>query len=205
MQTTDKRNPMNTLKRICVYCGSSPGRREAYASEARKLAESLVSRDIGLVYGGASVGIMGTVADQVMQLGGEAIGVIPDALMRKEVAHAGLTQLHVTGSMHERKTKMAELADGFIAFPGGIGTLEEIFEILTWAQLGFHDKPCGLLNAESYFDPLIRFLDHAVEEQFVRPLHRDMLIVESDPASMLDRFTRYQAPALTRWVEEEQT
>jgi len=161
---------MKPLKNICVYCGSSPGRLKAYADAARALAEALVSRNIGLVYGGASIGIMGAVADHVLQLGGKAVGVIPEALMRKEVAHYRLSELYVTQSMHERKMRMAELSDGFIALPGGLGTLEELFEIWTWAQLGFHDKPCGLLNVEGYYDPLIEFLDHAVTEQFAPPL-----------------------------------
>lgn len=196
---------MTTLKRLCVYCGSSPGRLKAYTDHARKLADALVERDIALVYGGAGVGIMGVIADRVMERGGEAIGVIPEALVEKEVAHFNLSELHVTASMHERKTLMAELADGFIAFPGGLGTLEELFEILTWAQLGFHHKPCGLLNVEGYFDALTQFLEHAVAEQFVKAAHHDMLIVDSDPAVMLDRFASYRPPALERWVDASQT
>ncbi|MDD1633959.1 MAG: TIGR00730 family Rossman fold protein, partial [Methylococcaceae bacterium] len=153
---------MTSINSICIYCGSSPGRLDAYASAAFSLAESLVSRNIRLVYGGASIGIMGMVADQVLKLGGQVIGVIPKALAHKEVAHHHLTELHVTQSMHERKMLMAELSDGFIALPGGIGTLEELFEIWTWAQLGFHNKPCGLLNVEGYYDSLIGFLDHVL-------------------------------------------
>jgi len=195
---------MKPLKNICVYCGSSPGRLEAYADAARALAEALVSRNIGLVYGGASIGIMGAVADHVLQLGGKAVGVIPEALMRKEVAHYRLSELYVTQSMHERKMRMAELSDGFIALPGGLGTLEELFEIWTWAQLGFHDKPCGLLNVEGYYDPLIEFLDHAVTEQFVHPSHRAILIVESDPEKLLDRFANYQPPIVKTWVEKDE-
>jgi len=195
---------MKPLKNICVYCGSSPGRLKAYADAARALAEALVSRNIGLVYGGASIGIMGAVADHVLQLGGKAVGVIPEALMRKEVAHYRLSELYVTQSMHERKMRMAELSDGFIALPGGLGTLEELFEIWTWAQLGFHDKPCGLLNVEGYYDPLIEFLDHAVTEQFVHPSHRAILIVESDPEKLLDRFANYQPPIVKTWVEKDQ-
>jgi uncharacterized protein (TIGR00730 family) len=195
---------MKQLKNICVYCGSSPGSREAYAEKARALAETLVNRDIGLVYGGASIGLMGAVADHVLRLGGRAVGVIPEALMRKEVAHYQLTEQHVTHSMHERKMRMAELADGFIALPGGLGTLEELFEIWTWAQLGFHGKPCGLLNVEGYYDPLIEFLDHAVTEQFVRPSHRSMLIVEKEPEKLLDRFADYRAPAVKIWVEKDE-
>ncbi|MFZ2169794.1 MAG: TIGR00730 family Rossman fold protein [Methylococcaceae bacterium] len=151
---------MTSINSICFYCGSSPGRLGAYTSAAFSLAESLVSRNIRLVYGGASIGIMGMVAVQVLKLDGQAIGVIPKALAHKEVAHKNLTELHVTQSMHERKLLMAELANGFIALPGGIGALEELFEIWTWAQLGFHSKPCGLLNNEGCYDALINFLDH---------------------------------------------
>jgi len=193
------------MKNICVYCGSSPGRLEAYSDTARSLAQALVERDLGLVYGGASVGIMGLVADSVLQLGGRVVGVIPEALAQKELAHRGLTELHVTASMHARKTLMAELSDGFIALPGGIGTLEEIFEIWTWAQLGFHAKPCGLLNVAGYYDGLIAFLDHAVAEQFVKPLHRSILSVEQEPAALLEGFARYQAPSLPKWVDKAQT
>jgi len=195
---------MKALKNICVYCGSSPGRLEAYADAARALAEALASRNIGLVYGGAGIGIMGAVADHVLQLGGKAVGVIPEALMRKEVAHYRLSELYVTQSMHERKMRMAELSDGFIALPGGLGTLEELFEIWTWAQLGFHDKPCGLLNVEGYYDPLIEFLDHAVTEQFVRHSHRAILIVENEPEKLLERFANYQPPIVKTWVEKDE-
>lgn len=196
---------VKNMKSICVYCGSSPGRLEAYSDAARHLAKSLVDRGIRLVYGGASVGIMGLVADTVLQLGGQAVGVIPEALVRKELAHRNLTELHVTQSMHERKTLMAELSDGFIALPGGIGTLEEIFEIWTWAQLGFHSKPCGLLNAAGYFDSLIAFLDHAVAEQFVKKPHRSMLMVSHDPEVLLDRFAGYEPPAIQKWVGKAET
>ena len=196
---------MKQINNICIYCGSSPGRLEAYAASARAVAKSLVSRDIGLVYGGASVGIMGMVADHVLLLGGKAIGVIPESLARKEVAHGNLTELHITRSMHERKTLMAELADGFIALPGGIGTLEEIFEIWTWAQLGLHDKPCGLLNVEGYFDPLSKFLDHSVTEQFVNQQTRAMLFVENDPEALLERFATYRPPVVAKWVSADET
>jgi uncharacterized protein (TIGR00730 family) len=193
------------MKSVCVYCGSSPGRQEAYSDAARDLARSLVDRNIRLVYGGASVGIMGLVADTVLQFGGQAVGVIPEALVRREVAHKRLTELHVTQSMHERKMLMAELSDGFIALPGGIGTLEELFEVWTWAQLGLHKKPCGLLNIAGYFDSLTTFLDHAVAEQFVKQPHHSMLLVERDPEALLDRFGSYQPPAVTKWVEEDET
>lgn len=193
------------LRNICVYCGSSPGRGELYADAARAVAAALVERDLGLVYGGASVGIMGVVADHVLHLGGRAVGVIPEALASREVAHYGLTELHVTQSMHERKTMMAELSDGFIALPGGIGTMEEIFEIWTWAQLGLHHKPCGLLNIAGYYDPLRAFLDHTVEERFVDPTVRGMLMVEGAPDALLDRFMTYRSPRMKKWVEEDET
>lgn len=196
---------MTAMKSVCVYCGSSSGRVEAYAEAARALAAALVGRGLRLVYGGAQVGIMGVVADEVLRLGGEAVGVIPEALMRKELAHPGLTELHVTASMHERKTLMADLADGFVALPGGVGTLEEIFEVWTWAQLGFHAKPCGLLNAEGYYDALIAFLDHTRDEGFVRPAHRGMLIVESEPIRLLDRFAAYEQPPTPKWVGRGET
>lgn len=196
---------MTKMTSLCVYCGSSSGRIDAYAVEARALARAMTERGIRLIYGGAGVGIMGVVADEVLRLGGEAVGVIPESLMRKEIAHAGLTELHVTASMHARKTLMAELADGFVALPGGLGTLEELFEVWTWAQLGFHHKPCGLLNVAGYYDALIGFLDHAAGEQFVRPDQRNMLVVESDPIALLDRFTTYTPPAMTKWVGRGET
>lgn len=196
---------MTPINSICVYCGSSSGRIEAYGSAGCALAKSLVSRNIRLVYGGAGIGIMGMVADQVLKLGGQAIGVIPKALAHKEVAHKNLTELHVTQSMHERKMLMAELSDGFIALPGGLGTLEELFEIWTWAQLGFHNKPCGLLNVEGYYDSLIGFLDHVLAEQFVKKDHHAMLIVETNPDALLDRYINYQPPAVRHWVGKDET
>ena len=191
---------MSLIKSVCVYCGSSPGRQQAYADAAVSLAESLVKRNIRLVYGGAAIGIMGRLADQMLQQGGEVIGVIPKALAHKEIAHANLTELHVTQSMHERKMLMAELSDGFIALPGGIGTLEELFEIWTWAQLGFHQKPCGLLNVDNYYDALIQFLDHMQTEQFVKAHHHAMLMVEIDADSLLERFGSYKATAAKQWL-----
>jgi uncharacterized protein (TIGR00730 family) len=180
------------MRSVCVFCGSSMGRLDLYAAAARAVAKALVDRDLRLVYGGASVGIMGTVADEMLRLGGQAVGVIPESLARREVAHRSLTELHVTQTMHERKMLMATLSDAFIALPGGIGTLEEIFEIWTWAQLGIHDKPCGLLNVNGYFDPLISFLDRAVSEQFVRPAGRSLLLVDSEPEELLRRFIGHQ-------------
>ena len=193
------------MKAICVYCGSSPGRLDVYASAARALGQAMVERDLGLVYGGASIGLMGLIADTVMQLGGRAVGVIPKGLARKEVVHRHLTELHVTQSMHERKTLMAELSDGFIAMPGGIGTFEEIFEIWTWAQLGIHAKPCGLLNVAGYYDALTTFLDHAAAEQFLKPDQRSLLMVEQQPQVLLDRFASYQPPSVRKWLDADES
>lgn len=201
MTTTPAPRP---LKSLCVYCGSSVGRDTVYADAARSLARVMVERGIRLVFGGGSVGIMGSVADEVLRLGGEAVGVIPQALMRKELAHAGLTEMHVTPSMHARKTLMAELSDAFVALPGGIGTFEELFEVWTWGLLGFHDKPCAILNVGGYYDRLVEFLDHASAEEFVRPVHRGMLIVESDPELLLERFSAYQPPAQPKWVKSDE-
>lgn len=196
---------MTSINSLGIYCGSSPGRNESYATAAIAMAKALVSRNIRLVYGGAGIGIMGILADTVLSLGGEAIGVIPKALAHKEVAHANLTELHITQSMHERKMLMAELADGFIALPGGIGTLEELFEIWTWAQLGIHQKPCGLLNVEGYYDSLISFLDQVLAEKFVKPHHHAMLLVETEPDALLDRFYSYQPPDIKHWVNKDET
>lgn len=188
------------MKAVCVYCGSNAGRGPEYGEAARTLGRALVERGLGLVYGGASVGIMGIVADTVLALGGRVTGVIPESLVRKEVAHGGLTELVVTSTMHERKMRMAELADGFVALPGGIGTLEEIFEAWTWAQLGLHAKPCGFLNASGYYDGLIAFLDHAVRERFVKEPHRAMLVVSGDPTELLERFEAWRAPETPKWI-----
>ncbi|MDX1504556.1 MAG: TIGR00730 family Rossman fold protein [Spongiibacter sp.] len=173
------------MQRICVYCGSSAGRRDDYRQAARLLASALVERKIGLVYGGASIGIMGELADAVIAEGGEVIGVIPQDLADREVAHAGLSELRVVATMHQRKQVMAELADGFIALPGGLGTLEELFEVLTWAQLGYHRKPCALLNVAGYYDHLSAFLQHGVAEQFVSPAHARLLQIASDVPQLL--------------------
>lgn len=176
------------MKRICIFTGSRYGKSPEYAAVAVQLGRELVARGCGLVYGGGNVGLMNAIADTVLDSGGEVIGVIPNSLVSREVAHRGLTELRVVQSMHERKAVMAELSDGFIAMPGGIGTMEEIFEVLSWAQLGLHDKPCGLLNAAGYYDPLIQFLDHAVSADFIKPQHRALMIVEERPAALLDRF-----------------
>jgi uncharacterized protein (TIGR00730 family) len=189
------------MKRVCVYCGSSPGSQPDYAEAAKNLARALVERSIEVVYGGASVGIMGVLADTTLAEGGHVIGIIPQTLVDKEVAHPGLSDLRVVNSMHERKMLMAELSDGFIALPGGLGTLEEMFEVLTWALLGLHQKPCGLLNIRDYYRSLIDFLDHAVAERFIKDVHRTMLLVEEQPERLLERFGRYKAPAVTKWVD----
>jgi uncharacterized protein (TIGR00730 family) len=186
------------MKRICVFCGSSPGARPDYLQAARELGHVLVRSRIGLVYGGARVGTMGEIATTVLQDGGEVIGVIPQALLEKEVAHTGLSDLRVVGSMHERKALMAELADGFIALPGGLGTIEEFFEILTWAQLGMHSKPCGFLNIAAYYSPLLEFMDLAASQKFVEPEHRAMIMVDENPAALLARFAVYQAPTVDK-------
>lgn len=193
------------MKRICVYCGSNRGKSAEFLASARTLAGELVQRDIGLVYGGASVGIMGEIADTVLARGGEVIGVMPQALVDKEVSHTGLTELRVVNSMHERKEIMADLAQGFIALPGGLGTMEEIFEVLTWAQLGFHQKPCALLNVKGYYNRLTQFLDHAVAQGFIAETHREMLLVEENPHSLLEIMASYSAPAVDKWIGRNDT
>lgn len=183
---------MRSLKSVCVYCGSSPGASPDYAEAARALAGEMVAQDIALVYGGGDVGLMGVIADEVMRLGGRATGVIPQALMDKEVGHHGLTRLHIVKDMHERKALMAELSDGFIAMPGGMGTLEELFEALTWAQLGFHDKPIGLLNVNGFYDGLIRFLEHVVDQRFLKEEHASLMMHDRSPAALLAKLTSFE-------------
>jgi uncharacterized protein (TIGR00730 family) len=193
------------MKRVCVYCGSNPGRLPEYIAAGAQLGELLAASGIGLVYGGASVGVMGAVANAALAGGAEVIGVIPKALATREVAHPNLSTLHVVGSMHERKAKMAELSDGFIALPGGWGTIEEIFEALTWGQLGLHRKPCGLLNVAGYYDHLHAFLEHAIDQAFVKPEYKPMMIVEADAERLLARFRNYTAPNVEKWISEEQS
>ena len=193
------------MRRICVFCGSSPGARDEYTTAARTLAAALVRRNLGLVYGGAKVGLMGVIADGLLAAGGEVIGVIPKRLMTRELAHSGLHELRVVASMHDRKREMADLADAFVALPGGIGTLEELTEVLSWAQLGLHGKPCGVLDVAGYFDQLIAFLDHAVAERFLAPAHRAMLMVASDPDVLLDRLAAYRPPAVEKWLDRDTT
>ena len=189
------------MARICVYCGSNTGNRPIYAAAARDLADALIAREFDLVYGGADKGIMGIIANAVLEKGGEVHGVIPTALSDKEIAHQSLTALHVVASMHERKTLMSELSDGFIAMPGGFGTLEELVEILTWGQLQFHSKPCGLLNIDGYFDHLLQYLDHAVDEGFLRPENRQMLLCDVTADGLLQQFADYTAPSVQKWTQ----
>ncbi|MDX1802772.1 MAG: TIGR00730 family Rossman fold protein [Alcanivorax sp.] len=190
------------MKTVCVYCGSSPGNHARFAEAATALAAELVARDLTLVYGGASVGTMGVLADAMMRDGGRVIGIIPDALMHREIGNDHVSELQVVGSMHARKAAMAEQSDAFIALPGGMGTLEEIFEILTWAQLGFHHKPCALLNVNGYYDALIDFLDQAVAQGFLKPGHRQLLQVHTSPQSLLDAFVAYPPIHTESWISD---
>ena len=188
------------MRRICVFCGSSSGVKPEYAQAARELGSILAQRKIGVVYGGGNIGMMGQLAQATLESGGEIIGVIPKKLFEKKVAFTELADLRVVGSMHERKSLMAELADGFIALPGGIGTLEEFFEVLTWAQLGLHHKPCGLLNISQYYTRLVSFLDHLVDQQFLEPAHRSMLLIDEHPDGLLQQFETYQPPNVDKAV-----
>ncbi len=183
-----------------MFCGSREGSRPAYAEAARSMGKEIARRGLGLVYGGGQVGLMGTVADAVLEEGGEAVGVIPEALVSKEIAHAGLTKLHVVSSMHERKKLMADLSDGFVTLPGGYGTLEEFFEVLSWAQLSIHEKPCGLLDVDGFWEPLSTLFDHAVTEGFVHPDHRSLVLTEGDPRVLLERMERYAPPETRKWI-----
>jgi uncharacterized protein (TIGR00730 family) len=193
------------MKRVCVFCGASPGTSPRYLEAAREVGRTIASRGLGLVYGGGSVGLMGAVADAALKAGGEVIGVIPRALQLRELAHNGLTSLHVVSSMHERKAKMADLAHAFVALPGGMGTLEEFAEILTWAQLGLHERPCGLLDVDGYYQPLIAFFDRAVAEGFVKPDHRRIVHVAKDPGTLLDAFAAYEPPPVEKWIDRKTT
>jgi uncharacterized protein (TIGR00730 family) len=193
------------MKRVCVFAGSRLGSQLEYRGVAEELGRVLSARQIGLVYGGARVGLMGVVADAVLASGGQVTGVIPAALVAKEVAHNGLADLRVVGSMHERKATMADLAEAFIALPGGWGTLEEFFEILTWGQLGLHQKPCGLLNARGYFDGLLSFVEHSIDEGFVRREYRSMISVTDSPGDLLDLLTSYDAPLVEKWIDRAST
>jgi uncharacterized protein (TIGR00730 family) len=192
------------MKSLCIYCGSSIGASPVYTEAARAMAAAMVANSIALVYGGGRVGLMGTIADEVLRLGGEATGVIPQALMDREVGHSGLTRLHIVKDMHERKAMMAQLSDGFVAMPGGIGTLEELFEVYTWSQLGLHDKPVALLNAAGYYDGLIGFLEHVVRERFLQPEQAALLLHDADPASLVARLQSFVAPPHKKAFDPEQ-
>lgn len=193
------------MRALCVYCGSSSGDNPAFSDAAEGLAEALVARQLGLVYGGARNGLMGTLADRVLALGGQARGVMPRSLIAWEQAHHQLTELLEVDTMHQRKQTMMELADGFIALPGGIGTLEEIFEMISWAQLGVHFKPCAFLNADGYYDALFAFLDHSVARGLMRPQTREMILIDDQPASLVERLLAYRSPVSHRWLEPEKT
>jgi uncharacterized protein (TIGR00730 family) len=193
------------MRSVCVFCGSSPGANPAYADDARRLGTILARRKIVLVYGGGNVGLMGILADAALVAGGQVIGVIPRSLLDLEVGHTGLPDLRVVESMHQRKAMMADLADAFIALPGGIGTLEELCEIVTWAQLGMHSKPCGLVDTDGYYELLLKFLDQAVQARFLRPEHRALLMRDRDPEALLERMQRYEPPILEKWIDRETT
>ena len=191
---------MNGIRRVCVYCGANVGARPAYAEAARRLGRVLGERGLGLVYGGGNVGLMGVVADAALAAGAEVLGVIPQALVARELGHQGITELRVVETMHERKAVMAELADAFVALPGGLGTLDELFEAMTWAQLGLHQKPIGLLEVDGFFAPLVAYLDRAATEGFVRAEHRAALLVASEPELLLKRFATYRPPNVGKWL-----
>lgn len=189
------------LRSVCVFCGSNTGAGDAYADATRALARTIVERGLKLVYGGGSIGLMGVLGEAALVAGGHVIGVTPRRLLEREVVHKGLTELRVVETMHERKALMAELSDGFIALPGGLGTLDEMFEMLTWAQLGIHRKPCGLLDVDGYFARLAAFLDHAVEQRFVKAEHRAMLIADPDPRALLARLAAARLPDVSKWMD----
>jgi len=199
-------NSLRRVERICVFCGASPGARPEYAEATRELARLVIAEGIGVVYGGGGVGLMGALADEVIASGGELTGVIPRALVDREIAHRDVMDMRVVGSMHERKALMAELSDAFVALPGGIGTLEELFEVYTWAQLGLHSKPCALLNVAGYYDGIADFLALAVSERFLREETRDLLLVETDPAALIDRLRSFEPPAVVpKWIDRDET
>jgi len=191
------------MERVCVFCGSSAGGRPEYRACAEELGRELVRRKMGLVYGGGNVGLMGAIADAVLAAGGEAIGVIPEHLMSREIGHKGLTELHIVRSMHERKALMADLADAFIALPGGFGTLEELFEILTWSQLGLHRKPCGMLNVLEYYTPLLAMLDHAVNEGFLKPQNRSLVLARQRPDQIIEALEAWQPIHVEKWLDRD--
>ena len=193
------------VKRVCVFCGSSVGARAVYAEAAREMGRLIASKGIALVYGGGNVGLMGVIADAALEAGGEVVGVIPRALADREIAHTGLTTLHIVDSMHTRKAMMAELSDAFIAMPGGVGTFEELFEAVTWTQLGLHRKPCGLLNVDGFYTPLERFIDQAVTEGFIRPVHRTAIVVDDNPDRLLETLSTIDLPNVPKWIRPDET
>jgi len=196
-------SPLPTPRRITVFCGSATGSDARHAAAARELGHALADRGIGLVYGGGSIGLMGTIADAVLERGGEVIGVIPRTLWEREVGHRGLADLRIVETMHERKALMAELGDAFVALPGGLGTLEELFEAWTWSQLGLHRKPCAILDATGYYDDLVSFLDKSVDAGFIGATNRAMLIVARDPAALFERIAEYAPPTVSRWIDSK--
>lgn len=193
------------MRRVCVYAGSNVGTRHEYAEAAADLARAIVDRGLGIVYGGGNVGLMGVLADAAIAAGGEVIGIMPDALVAREIGHRGVTELRIVSSMHERKAMMSELAGGFVALPGGFGTIEELVEVLTWSQLGIHAKPCALLDVAGFYRPLVDFFGRAAEEGFVREQHHAMLIVDSDPSALLDRMAAWQPPKVHKWIDLDET
>jgi len=193
------------MRRVCVFCGSNRGGKAEYAAAARAMGDSIAAHGLGLVYGGGGVGLMAVVADGALERGGSVVGVIPRRLMRRELGHPGVTELRVVDSMHERKAMMAELSDAFVALPGGFGTFEEFFEVLTWAQLGIHGKPCGLLNVAGYYDPLLDMVDRAAGEGFLREAHRSLIQIDDDPDRLLSKLQAYVPPVVERWLDSGET
>jgi len=195
----------NTIRSVCVFCGSSHGSSPAYEQAAQEMGQAIAKRGWTLVYGGGNVGLMGVVADAALAAGGKVIGVIPEALLARELGHHGVTELRVVNTMHERKAMMADLADAFIALPGGIGTFEEFFEVLTWAQLGIHQKPCGMLNTRGYYQPVLELLSNAVHEGFLRTAHQQMVLTSEEPDELLEKMEAYRPAQLQKWIQREQT
>jgi hypothetical protein len=194
-----------TLNRICIFCGSNVGTNPIYAQTAAELGGLLVRGGSGLVYGGGQVGLMGVVADAVLAAGGEVVGVIPEILAHKELLHTGVSKMHVVPSMHARKALMAELADAFVALPGGYGTFEEVLEVITWSQLGIHHKPVALLNVAGFFDPLVAMIDRAIAEGFIKPVQRDLVFAETDPAALLERLATHSLPQVRKWIAPQES
>ena len=193
------------MRRLCVFCGSSVGNNSAYADAAEAMGALLAKRGIGLVYGGGHVGLMGVIAEAALKAGGEVIGVIPHALFEREIGHSGVTDLRIVDSMHTRKAMMADLADAFVAMPGGVGTFEEFFEAVTWTQLGLHRKACGLLNVAGFYAPLAAFIDQAVGEGFIKPIHRAAIVVDDNPERLLETLSTVKLPDVPKWIKKDET